>query len=99
MNAVFDRVLFGGQAEGVVAHRVQHIETFQPLITAIDIRSDITQGMTHVQPGPARVRKHIEHIAFGPGAFMRYPVYARCFPALLPFVFNIPELVFHLLLW
>src|SRR6266481_5583004 len=60
----FDCVLLSGQAKGVPAHRVQDVQAAQAFIAGNDVGGRVAFGMTNVQPGPARVRKHIEHVEF-----------------------------------
>ncbi|KAG0505628.1 MAG: hypothetical protein Udaeo_10130 [Candidatus Udaeobacter sp.] len=60
----FDRVLLRGQTEGVPAHRVQNVEAAQPLIARNDVGRGVAFRMTNVQPRPAGIRKHIEHVEF-----------------------------------
>src|SRR5258705_2166528 len=60
----FDRVLLRGQTEGVPAHGVQDAEAAQTFIARNDVGGGVAFRMTNVQPGPARVRKHIEHVEF-----------------------------------
>ena len=49
MNPRLDGVLFGGKAEGVVAHGMQDIEALHALVAGKNIRCDIAQGMAYVQ--------------------------------------------------
>src|SRR6478736_10027328 len=60
----FDRVLLRGQTKRVPAHRVQDVEAAQAFIASNDVSCRVAFRMTNVQPGPARVRKHIEHVEF-----------------------------------
>src|SRR4029077_17382310 len=60
----FDRVLLSGQAKRVPAHRVQDVEAAQPFIASNDVGRGVTFRVTNVKTGPARVRKHIEHVEF-----------------------------------
>jgi hypothetical protein len=43
---------------------MQDIETAQAFIPRNDIGGGVPFRMTNVQPGPAWVRKHIEHVEF-----------------------------------
>src|SRR5262245_58261707 len=60
----FDRVLFRGQAERIPAHRMQNVESTHAFVTRDDVSCRVAFRMTNVQPSPARVRKHVEHIEF-----------------------------------
>src|SRR6266508_5186616 len=60
----FDRVLLRGQTKGVPAHWMQNAEAAQAFIARYDVGGSVAFRMTNVQPRPARVRKHIEHVEF-----------------------------------
>src|SRR5438094_1284805 len=60
----FERVLLRGQTKRVPAHRVQDVEAAQAFIARNDVGGGVAFRMTNVQPRPARVRKHIEHVEF-----------------------------------
>ena len=60
----FDRVLLRGQTERVPAHWVQDVEAAHAFIARDDVSRRVAFRMPNVQPRPARVRKHIEHIEF-----------------------------------
>jgi hypothetical protein len=48
-----------------------------------------------MQTGPAGIGEHIQHIILGLCAFIGHAVHFLFGPPLLPFFFNIPEIVFH----
>ena len=86
MLAGFDRVLLSWQTECIPAHRMQHVEAAHPLVARDDVRGGVTFGMTDVQPGAARVGKHVQHIEL---LFARIEIrfsWIRCMedPALIP---------------
>ena len=56
------RVLLGGQAKGVPADRMQHIEALHALVARKDIRRRIPLGMPYVQTRSARIRKHVQDV-------------------------------------
>src|ERR1051325_8596339 len=60
----FDCVLLRGQAERVPTHWVQDIEAAHTFVTRNDVSCSVAFRMSNVQPGAARVRKHIEHVKF-----------------------------------
>src|ERR1043166_2462818 len=60
----FDRVLLRGQTKRVPSHRVQDIEAAHAFIARNNVSRCVAFWMTNVQPRPARVRKHIEHVEF-----------------------------------
>src|SRR5262249_47206307 len=64
MLAGFDRVLLRGQTKRVPAHGMQNVEAARSFIASNDVRGGVAFRMTNVQPRPARVRKHIEHVEF-----------------------------------
>ena len=57
-----NRVLFGGEAKRIPAHRVQDLLASHPTVAADDVGRRVALGMPHVQPGPRRVREHVEDI-------------------------------------
>ena len=90
------RVLLGRQAEGVVAHRVQHVVAGHPLVAGVDVGADVAERVADVEPVAAGVREHVEHVelragpatcskpsASGPVGFGRANVSSRL-PAVLP---------------
>ena len=52
-------ILLCGQTVGIVAHRIEHIETLLPFIASVDVACDVSQRMAHVQAGATGVGKHI----------------------------------------
>ena len=58
----FDRVLFGGQAEGVPAHRVENVVAAHAVPAGEDIGGGVTLGVPDVKAFAARVGKHVEHV-------------------------------------
>ena len=81
-----DRVLLGGQPEGVEAERVQHVMAGHAQVAAEHVGADIAQRMPHVQPDAAGVREEVQQVELDPPGFA--PVLrvegALPFPALLP---------------
>ncbi len=55
------RVLLGGEAEGVVAHRVQDVVSAHSLEPRVDVGPDEPERVAHVQAGSRRVGEHVEH--------------------------------------
>ena len=60
------RVLLGGQAERVEAHRVQHVGAGHPQVAGVHVGADVAQRVADVQPLAARVREHVHHVAARP---------------------------------
>ena len=62
VRAGLHRVLLGGQAERVEAHRVQHVEAGHPLVAGVAVGADVPERVTDVQAGARRVREHVLHV-------------------------------------
>src|SRR6185503_16655638 len=60
----FDGVLFRRKTERVPTHWMEDIEPAKPFVSRDDVRGRVTLRMSDVQPGAARIRKHIEHVIF-----------------------------------
>ena len=65
VHAVLDGVLLGRQAEGVVAHRVQHVVAAHARVPGDDIGGGVALGVPHVQAGAGGVGKHVQHVQLG----------------------------------
>ena len=74
MLASLDGVLFRRQSKRVPADRVQHIEAAHSLVTGEDVGGGVALRMPDVQPGPGRVRKHVEDVIFRDVAGVRVRV-------------------------
>ena len=55
-------MFFGRQSEGIPAHRMENIESLLALVAGDNVRGGVAFGVADVQPGPARVGKHVEGI-------------------------------------
>ena len=101
VHVVLDGVLLGGQAKGVEAHGVQHVEPAHAAVAAGDVGGDEAQGVAHVQPHPAGIGEHVQHVVLGLGGVeVRVAGVggAEGFgvgPAGLPLGFDGLEVVFH----
>ena len=62
MLAGLDGILFRRQSECIPAHRVKDIEAEETFVARDDIRGGVAFRMADVEPGAARVRKHVEHV-------------------------------------
>ena len=60
MLAGLDRILLGGQAEGIVAHGVQDVLALHPVVAADHVGGDVTQGVTHMQALARRIGEHVD---------------------------------------
>src|SRR3954454_10954156 len=95
MLAGFDGVLLGRQSERVPTHRVQDIETAQPLIARNNVSGGVTLGMPDVETSTTRIRKHIQHIILRLGGIEVWLSRIRrletllVFPDSLPFRFDL----------
>ena len=93
--AGLDGILLGREAEGVVAHGVQHIEAFQAFVAAVDVTGDIAERMADVQARAGRVREHVQHVIFGFGRVCLGLESVMGGPIGLPFLLDLGEIVFH----
>ena len=96
-----DRVLFRGQAEGVIAHGVQDVLALHAVVAARHIGGQIAQRVAHMQTLAGRVGEHV-HGEVGGAAFgvtalavlqiavdVGRPEGALLIPDLLPLVFDV----------
>ena len=93
--ASLDGILLGGKAVGIVTHRVQYVEALQSFVAGVDVRSDVSQRMSHVQTCTRGVGEHVQYIEFLFRIVFRYLIGLVVHPSFLPFLFNLPEIVFH----
>ena len=99
-HIVLDRRVFGWQAEGVPAHRLQHILAQHALITGDHIAYRVVTHMAHVQFS-ARIREHGQAIELFPGGIFRYGKGLIFLPVLLGFRFKLLGIIgiFHHIHW
>ena len=84
-----DGVLFGGEPERIPAHRMEHLLASHPTVPTDDVGRRVALGMSHVQPGPRRIREHVEHVHLGLGGIDGTdPKRLEFLPKSLPFGFN-----------
>ena len=89
-------VLLRRQAEGVIAHGVQHVVALHPLHAGDDIRRRVALGMTRVQADAGGIREHIQHIVFGLGEIPHVGVEGiMLLPVLVPLGLNFCVIVIH----
>ena len=60
-----DRVLLGGQAERVPAHRMQHVDAAHALVARDDVGRGVALGVADVEARARRVREHVEDVHLG----------------------------------
>ena len=65
MLAGADRVVLGGQAEGVVAHRMQHPEAVAPAKVRHRVADGVDLQVTDVRLARG-IGQHLQHVALGP---------------------------------
>ena len=63
--AGLDGVLFGGQAEGVPAHGVEHMEALRAFVAGEDVGGGVALRMADMQAGARRVGEHVEDVELG----------------------------------
>ena len=63
MDLVLHRRVFGRHAEGVPAHRMQHVEPLGALVARHDIAHRVVADMAHMD-APRRIGEHLEHVVF-----------------------------------
>ena len=96
MLTCLDGILLCWQSVGIVAHWVQHIETLQTLVASIDVACYVSQRMSHVQSCARWIREHVQHIELLLVLVFNNVVSLLLHPALLPFLLNLFEIVFHI---
>ena len=64
MRLVLHRGVFGGHAESVPAHRMQHVEAARPFVARHHVAHRIIAHMAHMD-APGGIGEHFEHIIFG----------------------------------
>ena len=89
-------ILLGGQAEGIVAHGVQHIVALHPLHAGHDVRCGVALGMARMQAHAGGVGEHIQHIILGLGEIPHIGMEGIVlFPVFMPLFFYSREIVIH----
>ena len=63
-DALVARGILGRQAEGIPAHRMQHIIALGAAEAGDDIAHGVVADMAHMD-APRRIGEHLQHIAFG----------------------------------
>ena len=88
-------ILLCWKTVSVISHGIQYIETLQSFVAGVNIRSNVSQRMTYVQSRAGGVGEHVQHIKFLLRFVFRHLVGFVFHPPFLPFLFNLPEIVFH----
>ena len=95
MLSCLDGILLSRQTVGVVAHRVQHVEALLTLEAGIDIAGNVAKRVTHMQACSRGVREHVQHVELLLLGVLHYAISLVLDPSLLPFLFNLSEIVIH----
>src|SRR5689334_10100787 len=90
-----DRVLLGGEAERVPAHRVEHVVAAHAPGARQDVGGGVPLGMTDVQADAGRVGEHVEDVALGPAAPARGAERPVRVPVVLPARLDLEVVVGH----
>ncbi len=75
---------------------MEYIEALQAFVAAVDVASNITERVPHMQSRTARVGEHIKYIERLLVAPVAYFVGVVLLPERLPFLLNLREIVFHI---
>ncbi len=86
VQLILQGILLRRQTEGIPPHRMQYAIPFELLEARDDIRRDIPARMPDMQPGPRRIREHIQNIVFLLPRILS--VHTRFFPYPLPLLLD-----------
>src|SRR3989454_433606 len=92
VNAVLDGRVLGGQAEGVPAHRVEHVEAAHRLVAGEEGADRVVAHVTHVN-APGRARKHLEAVELRAARVFGDAELLPLLPGPLPLRLDLPERV------
>ena len=90
-----DGILLGGQSVGIVAHGVEDVEALLALVARVDVAGDVAQRVADVQTCSRGIGKHVEDVELLTCWVLRHLVGLMVPPVLLPFLFDLSEIVFH----
>ncbi|OPZ99856.1 MAG: hypothetical protein BWY71_00894 [Planctomycetes bacterium ADurb.Bin412] len=93
VGAGFDGVLFGGQAEGVVTHRVQDVEAAHAFVTGHDVAGGVAFGMADMQAVAGGIGEHVKDVIFRLGGVIAGGENLVFQPVILPFFLNFVEVI------
>ena len=88
-------ILLGGQAIGIVAHRVEHVIALQTLEAGVDVAGDISQRMAHMEARTAGVREHVEDVELLFALVLGYFIGLVGLPIVEPFLLYFLKIIFH----
>ena len=75
--------VLGRHAEGVPAHRVEHVEALGALVAGEHVAHGVVAHVPHVD-APRRIREHLEHVAPGAAVILGGAEDLRLLPGRLP---------------
>src|SRR5271155_5321668 len=84
MRSLEDRFVFGGQAERVPSHWMQHVESRHPLVAADDVARNVVVQMADAEAGAGRVGEHLEDVEFRAAGILARQVEIGALPFGLP---------------
>ncbi len=92
MALVGDGGVFGGQAEGVPTHGVQHVEAAHPLVAGQGVADGVIADMADVQRA-AGIGQHLQHVVFRARGILFGFVKGGVLPAGVPFQLDLVVVV------
>ena len=95
VGAGLDRVLLRGKAEGVPAHRMEHVEAAHPLVAGDDVGRRVALRVADVEPVPRGIGEHVEGVVLRPLGIDVGAEGAVLVPVALPAGFDRAEVVGH----
>ena len=93
VDVVFDGVVLGGQAEGVIAHGEQHIVAVHPALPGHHVHGGVGPGVAHMEALTGGVGEFHQGIEFGLVAVVGGLVGPLLQPFLLPLGLNARKIV------
>ena len=89
---IFYGGVFGGEAERVPAHGVQHVVAAHPHITREGVADRVVADMADVERA-AGIGQHLQHVVFGLGGVLLGFIEGIVLPAFVPFQFDLVVVV------
>src|SRR5262245_49220296 len=94
MDATLNRRVFGGEAEGVPAERMEHVVAAHPLHPREHVADAVIPYVSHVSVS-RWIREHLETIELRLGGIRFDLKGARCGPSLLPLLVEVLRSIIH----
>ena len=95
MLSRLDRILLRRQTIGIISHRVQDIESAEPLVPTQYVRGNVAERMPHMETGSRGIREHIQAVKLLLRWLLRDLVYIVVSPPGLPLFLYLCEVVGH----